>query len=303
MNPNDPQQPMPTPTPQPVTPPESPAFSPQPAPMEPVAPVAPVAPVSPEVPVAPAVNPEPVAPNPFAADPQLPVQPPAPIGSFGGAADPQLPAPKKSNKKLFIIIGAAVGGLILLAGVAVLLLVPFNGAGSAIISNGTGGGNASILDPGLTLKTYKGDTFSIDGPADYKVEPSEGGVVFTQSDVEKESDASKVIVGGLPYASSSKESYLKLVDEGLTKEKLEEPSTTGAKSARNVVVSKDAINGYEARSVVADAYDGDKRTGTLRTIYFFGEKKAYLFVVAIHEGTPGLAASTNKMVASFKINE
>ncbi len=301
MNPNDPQQPVPTP--QPVTPPESPAFSPQPAPIEPAPAVTPVAPVSPEVPAGPSVNPEPVAPNPFAADPQLPVQPPAPIGTFGGATDPQQPAPKKSNKKLFIIIGAAVGGLILLAGLAVLLLVPFNGAGSAIISNGTGGGNASILDPGLTLKTYKGDTFSIDGPADYKTETSEGGVVFTQPNVEKSTDESKVIVGAIPYSVTTKTEYLKTIDESLTKEKLEKPSTATTTSTRNVVVSKDDINGYVARSVVADAYDGETKTGTLRMIYLFGDTKAYLVVIAIREGTPGLAASTNKIVSSFKINE
>ncbi|MDB5162242.1 MAG: hypothetical protein JWM52_750 [Candidatus Saccharibacteria bacterium] len=285
MNPNDPQQPVPNTTPQPITPAEA-SFTPQPAPVAPLTPVAPL---------------EPVAANPFATDPQLPVQPPAPIGTFGGTDPTQPLTPKTSRKKLFIIIGAAVAGVLILAGVAVLLLVPFNGAGSAIISNGTGGGNASILDPGLSLKTYKGDTFSVDGPADYTSEPSDGGVVFTQPDVAS-TDASKVIVGGLPYSSSTKADYLKLVDDSLTVEKLEK-SNTATSSIKNAVISKDNINGYEARSVVADSYENDKKTGTIRTIYFFGEKKAYLFIVAIKEGTPGLAASTNKMVASFKINE
>ena len=286
MNPNDPQQPYP-PAPQP----EAPAPQPYPQPeAQPVA--APVAPA--EYPAQPAPQQyaasepvAPVAPSPFgapAAAPIAPAQPGAPIAS--GPVGPTPGLKKPFPKKLAILIGAIVGGVAVLAVLAVVVV-------NLIAANS------------LPLKTYEGSSYTILVPEKYEVDEKSSSVTFTEPDAEKDEESSMSVSAIEDFPAEYRDQFLKSIDENLTEEKLKEAvessSSSDTGTFSNFNIEKTTQGDFEARIMTADVKKDGGQTGKVRFVYLIGDDAVYIISILAHSSDIGLSNQAQKITDSFTV--
>lgn len=300
MNPNEqPQQPQapaaqpPQPTPdfqaQPQPEPFAPAQPEQAVPVQPLSPnTAPVAPVMSEAPVQP-------APTQYAApQPQQPyVQPqPGPLHDETGMK------PKKSHKKLVVLIAAIVAGLAVL------------GAGIWL---------AISMMSSIPLKTYENESYSILVPEGYEENISSGFATFTatsSSEVDGEvSGGSAEAVTGLLGRSSvviipvqtgpigGSAEYLKMIDGQSDSDIFENDSFRESNTElRDTVRTSVDHSGHEARKISAAVYRDGVLSGHFMFYYLVADESTmYLVYIISQKDTPGLYRSAEKIIDSFTI--
>ncbi len=283
MNPNTPIDPItpPVPSPEPV---------PQPTSLEPV----PTAPVSAPTPVpapfgeqsAPALEPLAPAPAPMApvpgpipapspVPPAAPMAPGAPMMSSAPAAPSSGP---KISKKLWIILSAVVGGLLVVGAVLAVLFV-------------------FVFNSGVKLTTYENDKFSILIPDDdtYKVKEASSGVQVSTED-EKNGGLVSVSLAKLPSG------WEDVMSEDELLSNTEKSFGTSLGSILSTQDSQDATyKGSKAKILTGELKDGDA-TGKVKAIVFVKDNAVVIVMVASKgpEGTK-LWRSADKIFDSFTL--
>lgn len=245
---------------------------------------------------APVFDQSPAAPTAYETPVEQPVAPIAPqstgpiIGSgpeIAGGAAPL--AAKKSNKKLIILIAAIVGGLALIGGGIFLAI--------------------SLLANNLPLKEYQGETYTILVPETY-IETIEGPTasfsLYEPKDETTKYKNSVVTVSSTEYNEFlTKESWMKLIDENFTKERIEEAGDKTSSSVaegytyENVTLRSEKLSGSETRGYTADVLKDGTVVGKLYSAYVFGNDNMYIVAILARQDSPGFAASAEKIFTSF----
>jgi hypothetical protein len=292
MNPDQPPVPQSTPTPEPnqvppvippvaVPSPESFVVAPQPQATE-----------QPIVVAQPVLQP-PVAPvSPFGG-PMEPVSSAVPISSPLSASVPQ-PAmqavasmpmpqpPKKSKKKLFILLGAVVAGLTIV-GVGAWFLIMY------------------IMDHNIALKTYNGSSYSILVPTDYTADTSDAANVTFKNPKSTDSKTlseENISVDNIP--SDQRTAYITAIDKAFTKDSLSSSISSGD-TLDNFSIAKTTQSGQEARRIHADIKKSGDKVGTVDFEIVFGTDKSYLVGVSAYITEPAFSNAGSKILDSFTI--
>jgi hypothetical protein len=276
MNPDQPPVPTPEQTPPPA--PIEPQVAPEPAPT-PEQPQQATSVAVPTPPVAtPVVSPFGTPVNTVSSD----VTTPSTTQQQSVSSVP-VPVPKKSRKKLFIMIGAIVAGVVVI-GVAAWLLITFIAANS------------------LALKTYTGDTYSILVPTSYKADTSDGkDVTFKSLDSKDASTTSQEAIQESDIPTGERDAYISEIDKTFTQSTLTSSLTSGGNTIENFSITKITQSGQEARKIHADIKKDGKYTGTVDMIIVFGTDKSYLVGVSTYVTQPALKNSASKILNSFAI--
>lgn len=269
----------------PVAPPQTPT-DPL-APQSQAVPVAPVAPIAPAPTAFESVAP-PIAPIPVAPQPPQSFASTEVFGSAGSAPQPvasvvaAYPSAQKSSKKIIAIVAAIIVGLGVLGTAAWLLI-------------------GVIAGSSITLKEYSGDKFSILVPENYEQDILSSSATFTEPDVKKTDEESKILVQRAgSVTASTRDTYIKSIDSSLTEDKLNAGVTSGA-SIANMKVVKSVSGDNDIRTITADVKKDGAQVGTIRYLFVIGEDNIYLVVVAAHISDPGLAAKAQEITDSFKL--
>lgn len=259
-------------------------YAPTEQPAQPIAPVTdqtiqpPVTIATPQFSQAPQVTPQPIASSSEAFG-SVPSQP-----SFGQPMTDNLVGQQPKKKfptKLFIIIGAALVGVI---GIGVTLwLLFFNGIPLMQYSNSEGG-------------------YSILVPSEYTKEESGSDVDFQKKGT-SENDKSSITIKVSDVSDGSKDQFIELIDSRFNKEAFESGgSIIGSERTSNVIFNKTIKNGMDVRTVSGDAIETDGAPkGTFRLLIMISDKKVYMIMIAAHKTEPGLASSASRITDSFTV--
>lgn len=281
MNPQEPNNPQQPPLPPQDLPLQQPLSTPpevigQPAKPQPIQPTQPQPPtVQPQQPVYGPQQP-PMQPPYGPQQPQAPLQP-NPYDSL--PKDSRFKNLFKPTKKLSVIVGGAVSGLII-AGLIVSFVLP----------------RFQTID----LETFSNESVSILAPKDYDKKEEPGGFTFTEKGDEDTQSTILITAEKLPegFNDSSTEEFFKAIETSAEESFTAE--LAGKNTLKNFKVEKTQFKGGEARLVTADVNDGSKHAGKM-TMYF-GITKGYFYYAGavVHADDYALEKNTDKIFDSIE---
>jgi hypothetical protein len=293
MNPDQPLIPQPTPTPEepdqvpPVVPPIA-APSPEPPAVAPQTQV-------PEQPMF-VAQPEPQPPiveltvastSPF-GNPIGPISSAGPTTTPTAASIPQLSVPmpqppKKSKKKLFIILGAVIAGLVVF-GMGAWLLIMY------------------VVSHNIALKTYSGNGYSVLIPTDYTADTSDSTSLTFKNP--KSKDSATLSEEGIlthDFPSGQRDTVIAAFDKAYTKESIASSTSSSTDTIDNFSIIKTKQSGQEARRIHADIKSSGKKAGTSDIEIVFGTDKAYFINVNAYITDQAFGNSAGKILDSFTL--
>lgn len=252
-------------------------------------------------PTEPTPQPQPDAPTPTVPEQPAPplAQPAQPMGSVPTGAPAPIPTPGKKPfpKKLVILVGSIVGGLVIL-GVAAWLLLP-------LVTGGKGplGGISSPL-AGLTqsLKTYEGDGYSILVPADFtEAQVGTSGKSVSFSEKSEGTVKSSIGLTSDDYDSTDKASMIAYLKKTNNEETIKDIARQLGDdyAVENYKAGEATVNGLDAFKIEYDTKLTADVSGHLTRVYIFG-KKYYSISVTALSSTPSLVANTDKIINSIQ---
>lgn len=221
--------------------------------------------------------------NQVATQPIVPVAPSQSVQSVETVPlqTPVVAPAKKKNVKLFVIIGAALLGLIAIA--TALWIFVFNSGG-------------------VPLREYDGGSYTVLVPESFTEKKSslfQNNVTFTKkTDISDGEKSSSVEISYTSNGSESREQLIERLDKAYFNDDSNYFKNDDSKT--NIKIEKTTKNNNFIRSVSADIMENDKVIGKINLTFIVTEKGMFsITTIALSEDT-GLIGSVNNMVNSFK---